>query len=65
MAKKDTHTDGKGKSKSQPNRDRDLKLRNHILFLKRGGLFNTSLNLGRKVIKSATKKEICFLICPS
>ena len=23
------------------------------------------LTLGRKVIKSATKEEICFLICPS
>ena len=36
-----------------------------ILFLKRGGLFNAFPNLGRKVIKSATKEEICFLICPS
>jgi hypothetical protein len=61
MAKKDTHMDRKGKSKS-PNRDRDI---GHILFLKRGELFNTSPNLGRKVIKSATKKKICFLICLS
>ena len=37
----------------------------HILFLKRGGLFNAFPNLGRKVIKSATKEEICFLISPS
>jgi hypothetical protein len=36
-----------------------------ILFLKRGGLFNAFSNVGRKVIKSATKEEICFLICPS
>jgi hypothetical protein len=36
-----------------------------ILFLKRGGLFNSFPNLGRKVIKSATNEEICFLKCPS
>jgi len=36
-----------------------------ILFLKRRGLFNAFPNLGRKVIKSATKEEIFFLICPS
>jgi hypothetical protein len=35
------------------------------LFLKRGGLFNVFPNLERKVIKSATKEEICFVICPS
>jgi glyoxylate carboligase len=35
----------------------------HILFIKRGGLFNAFPNLGRKVIKSATKEKICFLIC--
>jgi hypothetical protein len=35
------------------------------LFLKRGGLFSDFPNLGRKVIKSATKEEICFVICPS
>jgi len=34
-----------------------------ILFLKRGGLFNVFPNLGRKVIKSATKEEICFFAC--
>jgi hypothetical protein len=36
-----------------------------ILFLKRGELFNAFPNLGRKVIKSATKDEIYFLIFPS
>ena len=36
-----------------------------ILFLKKGGLFNAFPNLGRKVIKSATKEKICFFICPS
>ena len=36
-----------------------------IFFLKRGGLFSVFPNLGRKVIKSATNKKICFLICPS
>jgi len=35
------------------------------LFIKRGGLFSVFPNLGRKVIKSAIKKEICFVICPS
>jgi hypothetical protein len=34
------------------------------LFLKRGGLFSAFPNLGRKVIKSTTKEEICFVICP-
>ena len=40
----------------------------HILFLKRGGLFNAFPKLGRKVIKSATKEdyltlkyEVCLL----
>jgi hypothetical protein len=36
-----------------------------ILFLKREGLFNVFPNFGKKVIKSATKEEICSLICPS
>jgi hypothetical protein len=36
-----------------------------FILLKRGGLFNAFPNLGRKVIKSATKEEICVLICPS
>jgi hypothetical protein len=37
----------------------------HILFLKRGRVFNAFPNLEMKVIKSATHEEICFLICPS
>ena len=35
------------------------------MFLKRRGLFSAFPNLGRKVIKSATNEEICFVICPS
>ena len=35
------------------------------MFLKRGGLFSAFPNLGRKVIKSAIKEEIFFVICPS
>jgi hypothetical protein len=35
------------------------------LFLKRGGLFNAFPNLVRKVIKSITKEEVCFVICLS
>jgi hypothetical protein len=34
-------------------------------FKEQEGLFNDFPNLGRKVIKSATKEEIYFLICPS
>ena len=33
----------------------------HILFLKRGGLFNAFPKLGRKVIKSATKEDYLML----
>ena len=36
-----------------------------LLFLKMGGLFSVFPNLGRKVIKSATNEEICFVIYPS
>jgi len=38
---------------------------NQILFLKREWLFNVFPNIEKKVIKSATKKEICFVICLS
>jgi hypothetical protein len=35
------------------------------LLLKRGGLLSAFPNLERKAIKSATKEETCFVICPS
>jgi hypothetical protein len=35
------------------------------LLLKREGLFNAFANLEMKVIKSITKEEFFFVICPS